>query len=458
VLLLLAGCGSGGSQVPEDRQFASSAKTAPPGTITPTAPPTEPASRPSSSSGGASGHEAATPFSTRGAPNHAYILNDSTLTIVDVSTGEPVLTDVELAITPGEVVRDIAASPSGDRAAVLVSDARGTASSLRVTLYAKDGRQIAGPVGIAIPDATPVASPASPEARATPAASPATAGDGTGARLVSPSSALSWAPSGDRLVVTVAGRSVSILPIESRGIGAGQAIDIPTASGSVAGAWLSPRGDQLLLVLVDANGNRAIATRSLAGSDQRPHVLWPGTDERRTRSVRQAAWLPDGSGIVFTSTQQGASVPGTLSLLPLDTLRPRALATSGRAGPSARVGTFSISPDGKSVAYALETPADDGWSFHSLWVRSLRDGSSQEISSANGEVVDQPAWTSQGVLWTQENPDGTGAQMQFAGRDGVSVVIATWRGHTWESSTPPVASPIASPLATPATPGASPVT
>ncbi|MGB3329164.1 MAG: hypothetical protein WBA46_09440, partial [Thermomicrobiales bacterium] len=316
-------------------------------------------------------------------------------------------------------------------------------------------------------EATPVASPGS---AASPVATPATpvtteVGDGTGARLLSPPSTLTWSPSGDHLVATVAGNAVVILTVADTTLTSMDVLAIPDAAGTVVGAWMSPRQDRVLLVLDAGSGGNAIATISLTGNDRRPHVVWPGTDERRTKSVRQVAWMPDGTGLVFTAVQKGTTGSGNLYEVPLSTLEPRVLATPGRAGPSARVGTFAISPDGKSIAYTLETPNGSDWTFHSLWVRSVRGGSALEVSSANGSTVSTPVWTSEGLVWEQSPADGAQADLVVAREDGSSAVIASrdesgWHRAGAQGATPvasPGASPVASPIASPSAVGATPL-
>lgn len=454
-VLVLAGCGSSSSDVPEDRQFASNARTA--SATEPTA--TAPASLPTATAGSGDaspGNQPSNPFSTRGAPNDAFTWDGQSLTIVDLSGTAPSLVRVSLALPAGVTVRDVASSPSGDRFAVLTSDALQAPASLQVTLYGRDGGRIAGPLSLASSGATPVASP---EPDASPAASPEPAanGDGTGARLVAAPSTLTWAPSGDVLVVNEGGSAIGLIAVDSDGLKEGSSLAVPASAGTVAGAWMSPRGDSVLLILADASGSRAIATISLSGSDRQPQIAWPGTDERSRKSVREAEWLPDGTGILFTTDQGAATGSGNLSVLSLTTLEPRVLATAGRAGPSARVGTFAVSPDGKSIAYTLETPDGDGWSFHSLWVRSIRDGSSVEISSANGAVVSQPVWTRSGLLWEQSAPDGSAGELALARTDGTSSTLATWDGTHWVLAASPTASPAASPMASPiASPQTSP--
>lgn len=463
-LVLLAGCGSSSSNVPDDRQFASGAKTASVEHTTPTLPsnaPTEAAGG-TDNTGQTGNQQATNPLSTRGAPDDAFTWNETSVTVFSVSADAPSITTIAVELAPGEVVRDVTSSPSGDRLAVLTSDALWSPESLRLAIYGRDGAVIGLPVAPSSIEATPVSSPS-----ASPIATPAGAsdGDGTGARLLALPSTLAWSPSGDQIVANVAGRSVVVLDVSDSGPTVREAIAIPTSVGSVAGAWMSPRQDNVLLVLDDGAHGRAIATIALEGSDRRAHVVWPGTDERTTKSVRDVAWMPDGTGLVFTTESRSASGSGNLSMVTLSTLEPKVLATSGRAGPSARIGTFAISPDGKAIAYSLETPSGDGWIFHSLWVRSIRDGSSLEISSANGAVVSAPVWTSEGLVWEQSQPDGTRSELVLAREDGTSVVIANREDTGWvvagtpeasPQASPPVASPVASPAVASATPGASP--
>ncbi|MGC4106449.1 MAG: hypothetical protein QM753_08860 [Thermomicrobiales bacterium] len=443
-LALLAGCGSSGSGVKEDRQFANGAKTAaveePTSTVadvTPTA-----------SSGSVSENVATNPFSTRGAPQHAWIWDGDVLTVIGVSGAAPTMLQLRPPLEVGAVIHAIAASPTGDRIAVLAGDAAGSAASLRVAVYDSDGLPITGAVNVTASNATPAVSPrADATAQATPTATPV-------------ASTMSWSPAGDALVVGVAGTSIVVVGIDGSTLSPREAIAVPDAAGTVSEAWMSPRGDSLLLLLKDPSGNRAIATISLRGADRRPHVIWPGTDERKTKSVRDAAWMPAGTGIVFTIERGSAVGSGNLFEISLTNLEPRVLATAGRAGPSARVGTFAVSSDGKSIAYTLETPDGDGWSFHSLWVRSIKTGSSQEVSSANGATVSQVTWTSSGLLWRQAEADGSRAELMLARTDGLTTTIASWDGTRWQAVTSPatggVASPAASPKPSTATPESTP--
>lgn len=454
-LVLLAGCGSSDSGVQEDRQFASSAKTDAAGEPTATTV-SAPAESPRTTTATGTETQPTNPLSTRGAPGDAFVWDDRALTVIVLSGDAHQLVDVPLTLASGEVVRDVASSPAGDRFAVLTSDALATPASLRVTLYGRDGARIAGPMPLAANDATPAASPAD---EATPAATPETAGDGTGARLVAPSSTFSWSPAGDSLVVNEGGATIEVLDLSGDDMHAGERIAIPASAGKVSGAWMSPRGDSILLTLDDAAGHRAIATIALTGTDRQPQVVWPGTDERTRKSVREAAWLPDGTGIVFTTEQGAESGAGNLYAVSLTALEPRVLATSGRGGPSARVGTFAVSPDGKSISYTLETPDGNSWSFHSLWVRSLRDGTSIEMPTPNGAVVSRPVWTRSGLLWEQSAADGSRGELVLARTDGETSTIATWDGARWvlvgtgvaSPAATPGGSPVASPVASPAT-------
>ncbi|MGB3329404.1 MAG: hypothetical protein WBA46_10650, partial [Thermomicrobiales bacterium] len=111
VLALLAGCGSSGSSnVQDDRQFASNAKTAPAEETTPTAT----AAAPTASSGPSSGStQTVNPLATRGAPSEAFTWDDSTITIFLMTGTSPSLVTIEGAGADGALIRDVAASPSG---------------------------------------------------------------------------------------------------------------------------------------------------------------------------------------------------------------------------------------------------------------------------------------------------------------------------------------------------------
>lgn len=268
---------------------------------------------------------------------------------------------------------------------------------------------------------------------------------------------VSWSPDGETVVVTEAGSRVVILRVDGERLSVEEDITIDAASGRLVGAWMSPRGDRVMVMLADAQGSQSIATISLTGSDRRPHVVWPGTDERRAHSVREAAWLPDGSGILFTRADHSSN-SGNLYEVSLSDLVPRVVATAGRAGPSGRVGSFVVSPDGKSVAYTLETPSDDGdaWAFHSLWVRALRGGAATEVPTGNTSQISAPLWTRNGLLWEER-------RSLVVARSGIESEVIAARdgdGKSWSTMTgdaTPAVAPEASPLASPnATPAASP--
>ncbi|MGI8405607.1 MAG: hypothetical protein ACR2OE_12750 [Thermomicrobiales bacterium] len=426
--LVLTACGGNSSGVKEDRQFASNAtsgKHEEP-TMTPTAT--------TISSQATTAVSTASPgilLKTRGAPSTSYVfLNNK---IIALSPGSHSATPIAIEIPKGQRLLGYDSSPSGDRVALVTapkSPAADGSSPTTLFIYGRDGKQFGSSRALFVL-AKVVATPV-------PGAIPA--------MQVS----VSWSAQGDQILVSSPAGQVVTVPVE----GDPQPIAIAGIKGTVLHASWSPRGGSVLLVIRDEKQHGSIALVTLKAFKGKIQTIWPRSDEAHLKSVEAAEWLPDGSGVMFTQSeiQDGAPVEAQLFELLLIGKGPVVIATAGRAGPSAAISAFAISPDGKSVAYTIVRPNGNGWTFHSMWVRSIREGTIYPVpvlSSAFG--VSDLKWSRAGIVWKQDGrdvQDHTVTDVMLAGHDGSITVLATTR---MSLATP---SPGASPL--PASPGATP--
>ena len=431
--LVLTACGGNTTAVKEDRQFASNATSGKHDepTVTPTV--TTAASQPTTVSSTASPGAL---LKTRGAPSTSYVfLNNK---IIALSSGLHSAAPIAIEIPKDQQLLGYDSSPSGDRVALVTapkSPARDGTLPTTMFLFERDAKQIGSPRALFILAKTA----ATPVPGAIPTAQVS----------------VSWSAQGDQILVSsLAGQLVTV-PVA----GDPQSIAIAGIKGTVLGASWSPRGGSMLLVVRDEKQHGSIAVVTPKVHDGMLQTIWPRSDEAHLKSVETAKWMPDGSGVMFTQSeiQDGAPVEAQLFELSLVGKGPVVIATAGRAGPSAAISAFAISPDGKSVAYTIVRPNDAGWTFHSLWIRSIRENTIYAIPvSSSATAVSDLQWSSAGLVWKQDGSDEQGhavTEVMLAGHDGSISVLATTR---MPPATPsPGASPEASPL--PASPEASPV-
>jgi len=437
-MLLLSACGSSSSSGPEeDRQFATD--TRPAATSAPTETPSDAASvDPTATSASV---DPASVLKSRGAPK--FYFAELRGTLISVKPSEPALAPVVMDIPAGYRVLAFDASPDGSQVAVLLGNRNDSTAPISFAIFTHDGDLALHP--IVVLDAASLG--ATPVSAATPVAADA-----------SSTVFVSWAAQGDRILVgSASGALVNVTP-------AGEAtrITLDRLDGTLASASWSPRGGSILLRVRDAEGRGAIGLATIEDGAGHVQTLWPPADERRPMSVEEIAWLPDGSGVLFLQEDLASDTGAGAQLYQVSVSggNPTVVASPGRGGPSASIGDFTVSPDGKSVAYTIIIPDGDDWVFHSLWVRSLRATTSYEVSVGNVDGVSEIGWASGGFLWcerTEEN--GPVEALRVVTLDEQSLLLATTRGS---SAASPIASPQASPVGTPAaspvaTPQASPV-
>lgn len=423
--LMLTACGGNATGVKEDRQFASNANSGK--HLEPTVIPTAT----TISSQATTVTSTASPgvlLKTRGAPSTSYVfLNNK---IIALSPGSHSATPIAIGIPKGQRLLGYDSSPSGDRVALVTApkspDGDGPLPTA-MFIFGREGKQI-GPSRTLFVLAKAAATPV-------PGAIPAV------------QVSVAWSAQGDQILVSSPAGQLVTVPVE----GNPQPIAIAGIKGTVLRASWSPRGGSVLLVIRDEKQHGSIALVTPKAFKGKIQTIWPRSDEAHLKSVESAEWLPDGSGVMFTQSeiQDGAPVEAQLFELTLVGKGPVVIATAGRAGPSAAISAFAISPDGKSVAYTIVRPNGNGWSFHSMWIRSIREGTIYPVPVLSSAVgVSDLKWSSAGLIWKQDGPDAQGhmvPDVMLAGHDGSITVLATTRTSLGTPSPLP-----ASPEATPA--------
>jgi hypothetical protein len=120
----------------------------------------------------------------------------------------------------------------------------------------------------------------------------------------------------------------------------------------------------------------------------------------------------------------------------------RVIASAGRVGPAAQVVSFSVSPDGKSVAYAIATPEGRRWQFDSLWVKRLTGSAIERVPVDVAEGLGEIRWVKGGLMVERINADTT--EWLFVTTDAEPRLVekASPAGATPVSGTPVSASPV----------------
>jgi hypothetical protein len=431
VALVLVGCGTdSGSDVPEDRQFAN--EPAPTRSIsgTPDETPTQaPADKPIR-------NVIATPadlLRTRGAPSTLYTVWDGELVVLDTTGKETRSRTIDLPV--GSEILGLAASPTGDRAGVLVTADDETPV---VQFFDSRGNTIAGPFGV-IPSGTPEASPA-----ATPIATPDAIEAIPASESMSETVDLSWAPQGDGVLV-VLDNALYYVDVEM-GV---QGIPTGGVQGTILSAAASPMGGRVLIqVSMDDGSQEAYLYETETSEVRELHAL------RTTAGtgIGELTWLPGGNGVVFV---RGEAIDGHVMRGQLFSYRfrdevPRLVATSGQGGPSATITRVALTPDGNAVAYAVSILDADNWSLHSMWVRSLKeDESAIEVPVESGDTLTDIGWSGDGLMWGTEPRFRPGARSLHVMTPSGDVIDVTPASAPVASPATPIGSPRATPVATP---------
>lgn len=429
---VLSGCSSPDSEAEteEDRRFAND--------------PTRP-SQPTETVTPASTVEPASPvadlepadklFKARGAPSTVYATLKGEIVVLRVEAARA--SPLRIPPPQGQVFARLTSSPSGDRVAALLVPAAEDAGAGPVAgtlaVYDASGAQVE--IWNDVIDLG--------RARATPVSG----GNGT---LEESPVQIEWASQGDQILISSGGGDLVTVPLD----GAPTPIEIPAGIRVIEDAQWSPRGNQIAILAKGGDGPAGVQlfTPNADPPDLR-QVIPPNEGTIGFPTIERFAWLPDGSGIAYIMADErtGSPVDGQLFVFDLASGRHRLIATPGQGGPSASIVDFVLSPDGKAVAYQIQTSDQGQWTLHSLWMRSLTDARAVRLPVADVIEVNAMWWTSQGLLWGQAlQTEGSGATETFVLQAPSSEPVELASIEVVAAiDASPVASPQATPVATP---------
>lgn len=376
--ILLVSCGSG-SEISNDEgpQFVNDAPTTNVATQTP-----EPTAEASVSTSVPMEEETVSVeelISPRSAPRFAYLLIDGQLTSYDAVTR----TFGKLELPATTHLLEFVASPTGDRVGILAE----LDSRIVVQFFGADGAPLSEPIPLHVPP-TPAASSATPDA------SPSTgAADSHRQNQLQ----IDWVPQGNAVIVSGPGviqhvsMSGAVMPISRTG-----------SEGSVIKAIWSPMDSQVAIQTRIQNGEQSLYMMDTGHDEAFQVEIFPGESDL---AISNLQWLPNGRGLLFVSGTQadGEVMNGQLYMYRFSDGEPHLIATSGEGGPNATVSHAVVSPDGHSVVYAVVVRDLGEWHLHSLWIRDLTGGPAIAIPTQSGSPITSIQWTSEGVVWQQQD-------------------------------------------------------
>ena len=278
-----------------------------------------------------------------------------------------------LSPPPGTEIRAVTASPSGDRAAALLTVQQAGRERADVVVLDASGKELRRHSGIA-----------------------ALLGSGAGAAAMPRS--LNWSPQGDQLLVAFAPGGLIRAPAGPEGeptvlVGAEQAKE-------PAGAAWSPTGEDIaFLASVDPNQPANLFLAGVSATPTPPRALLAAPTPGR--AITEFAWVPDGRAIVFAegAVPGGGATGGDLWHISLDGSDRRLIASAGSAAPVGQVAGVVASPDGRAVAHSVVVPEEEGARFHSLWVRDLANGRGFRVPVPPEQAVTDVWWTELGLVF-----------------------------------------------------------
>ncbi len=304
----------------------------------------------------------------RGAPKRLYFMMSDALW-----SASPSLKHIQSVMVPkkGDDIRDVATSPNGDRAAVLIQTTSGGKPSASVLIVDAVGNVQQRVDGL----------------EATLSASADAAKE------------IDWSPQGDQLLVAFSPGGLVSVPTG----GNGKPIAL-TGQGEVpslaAAAW-SPTGEAVAFLSPSTAGQASgLYLLAIALKTSHPVVLVGSSNEGR--SVSNLAWEPDGRTILFVQrTSLGQRTIADLWSIRSDGTGLRVVATAGMAAPVAQITTIAPSPDGAAVAYTVSVPNGDGTRFDSMWIRQLgaTAPAARRLPVPEGRAVTNLWWTASGLVF-----------------------------------------------------------
>jgi hypothetical protein len=352
---------------------------------------------------------------SRGAPGYFYVPSGNELLAISADGA------TQQSVWKGKAneLRDVASSPSGDRAAVL-TERNGRFDVIVVDNKGeqiKTFKQVQRTLGQGTPTPTNLAG----------------------------RSLLDWSPQGNELLAAFASGGIVGLPLN----GEPHVIVSPQeAPGPIAAAW-SPAGDAIAFVSRSEPDEAARLYRFEASSgDAAPVELYPKSQDTNT-SVVDLEWLPDASAILFTRTNPDDELPqgGDLFEIPARGGSAMIVVSSRRAAPVAAITQVVASPNGRTISYGVVVPGTEQADFHSLWIQQLGTTNAVRISTPPEERVTDVWFVNGGLAYrTVPNAPKEGEEnsvaVYIAGADGEPrQILATGSLSPATPESSPVGSP-----------------
>jgi dipeptidyl aminopeptidase/acylaminoacyl peptidase len=347
---------------------------------------------------------------TRGASPRLYFESDGELWTMEAGTGEATLV---YAPPEGSVIREVASSPSGDRAATVLVREEDDAEVADLVVLTAGGDEVYRHDQITALTAI------------------------EGSRVVS----LDWSPQGEKLLLAASPGGLISASL------ADNAEPKLIVSGGVAeqpdqAAW-SPTGEELGF-LADTEADRAnIYLAGASASPTAPEPLLPVEDTAQI--ILDWAWLPDGRSLLF-SEERGLTATADLWRIRSDGTGRQLVASAGSVAPVARIVGATPSRDGRSVAYIVLIPENGNEAFDSLWVRDLQTNVGFAIDVPEGQSVTDVWWTNVGLMF-RAVPDsafagryGGGPFALYTATDGTGATVVYEVGM--DAAATPVATPV----------------
>lgn len=302
-------------------------------------------------------------FTPRGAPTRFYFVGGEDLW--GRSSGEA----PSLLFEPGPDWRivDTAASPSGDRVAVLLGGIDSTAPTERLLIL--DGK------GQVTREFSSLARLLPPE-RGLPVA------------LI-----IDWSPQGDQVLAAFA--SGDLVRVDAAGA-TPPSLVLATPLGTPVVVRWSPSGEAVAMLAGDGGSSSRLVVVPIMAMATPLAEIPPRTD----RAVSSVAWTSDGGALLIVERAKAGAPIQSEDLWRIDLAagERQLVASAGAAAPIAAVDLVRPSPDGDSVAYTLTVPGDGGNRFHSLNIKELRGNRAVEVKVPGNRVVRDLWWTADGLV------------------------------------------------------------
>lgn len=205
---------------------------------------------------------------------------------------------------------------------------------------------------------------------------------------------LDWSPQGKKVLVGLGDGSLFSADLVD---GAEPIpLDIPVQDAAISNPMWSPTGESVAFVAVnEVKHERVLSVFNIVSGDVTEAVR-----PLEGRFVVEFAWMPDGVSLLFT---EGGDLAGSVAGIDLWRIDANGenrelVASAGTVAPVARIANAAPSPDGRSVAYAVQVPGSGAPRIDSVWVRDLTSGVGFRVPLPPVESIEAIWWTDDGVV------------------------------------------------------------